>query len=70
MSRHSGSEDLFRLLSVAGTWGKFLLFLGGMDLLQGAAIALFLCEGLRLEGRGVKAPGQEAAWVCFSRSLG
>ena len=53
-----------------GDMGEVFVDLGGMDLLQGAAIALFLCEGLRLEGRSVKAPGQEAAWVRFSRSLG
>ena len=31
------SEDLFRFWRVAGTWGKFLLFLGGANFLQSAA---------------------------------
>ena len=45
MSRHLRSEKLFRFQRVAGTWGKFFVGLGGADLLQGAAIALFLWGG-------------------------
>ena len=43
--RHLRSEKLFRFQRVAGTWGKFFVGLGGADLLQGAAIALFLWGG-------------------------
>ena len=45
MSRHLRSENLFRFLRVAGSWGKFFVYRGGADFGQGAAVALVLWVG-------------------------
>ena len=67
--RHLRSEDLFRFSRVAGTWGKFFVDLGGMNLLQSAASRSF-CVGAaigRAERESARSGGGLGAFFAQSR---